>query len=78
MTASMISLRNRLFIALAAMVVAVFAFLVYGQYQASVTSRKEAALRSELFKARDAIDAQKADAARRPVPLGQRDKGTAR
>ena len=76
--ASRTLLRRRPLVAIAGLVIAGIAFLAYAQYQSSVTSRTEAARRAELFKARDAIDAQLADAKKGPLPVVPGDKGTAR
>src|SRR6187397_1088542 len=49
--------RLRPFVALGLVLIAGFAFLGYAQYRATASARKQAALSTELFTMRDAIDA---------------------
>jgi len=70
--------RGRPFVALTLLVITGCAALGYARYRASVTAAKEAALRAELFKARDAIDAQKADFEKKRLSAVPPGKGTAR
>ena len=53
---------RRPLLALVALVIVGLAAVAYAQYRSTVTSAEEAALKAELFRANDAIDAQKADA----------------
>jgi hypothetical protein len=58
-------LRIRPFVALVLVFIAGFAFGGYAQYRSTANAQKKAALSTELFKMRDAIDAFKADVRKR-------------